>query len=399
MGTAALIFSLLSYLVTASNAVLPQSKLEDFLGGILFTESITEAQLQQRWSEAKAGRTKVKIMIVPGHDDEAFGTAFRGLKEAGLTAQTGEYLAEILAKDPAFAVTLVRSRNGYESGFADYFLKEKENIRNFQLTYKSVLEAAVKAGKLSLENQIDHGYASSETVTKLYGLNKWANEMKMDIVIHLHFNDYPGRKQSSPGKYSGYSIYVPNFQFSNAKASRRLAEALDDELKNFRSSSTLPKERGTIIDDYELIAVGANNTLDSAVALIEYGYIYESLFIDPSIRDAYLKELAFQTYRGLKNFFGEAEVTEKTTLLPHFWTKDLRSGSRGRDVLALQAALKSEGIFPPPKTKDCFITGVFGSCTAKAVKEFQKKYGILPVSGEVGPQTRLELNTLYAPAN
>ena len=48
--------------------------------------------------------------------------------------------------------------------------------------------------------------APDEMGVRLYGINKWANENDIDIVIHVHFNDYPGRPRTGSGKYSGFSI-------------------------------------------------------------------------------------------------------------------------------------------------------------------------------------------------
>ncbi|MDO8600418.1 MAG: peptidoglycan-binding domain-containing protein, partial [bacterium] len=44
------------------------------------------------------------------------------------------------------------------------------------------------------------------------------------------------------------------------------------------------------------------------------------------------------------------------------------------------------------------VSGYFGPKTLAAVKRFQKKYGISPVSGIVGPLTRAKLAELYGGA-
>ncbi len=71
--------------------------------------------------------------------------------------------------------------------------------------------------------------------------------------------------------------------------------------------------------------------------------------------------------------------------------KDLYFGMTDPDVRALQDILKYEGLFPT----NAESTGFFGSITLDAVKKFQTKYGIQPVSGYVGPKTREKLNNLY----
>ena len=69
------------------------------------------------------------------------------------------------------------------------------------------------------------------------------------------------------------------------------------------------------------------------------------------------------------------------------FTRNLRFGMRNADVLELQKVLIGEGLLSlnPP-------TNYFGALTLKAVKDYQTKYGIKPVSGFVGPLTRAQLN-------
>lgn len=76
--------------------------------------------------------------------------------------------------------------------------------------------------------------------------------------------------------------------------------------------------------------------------------------------------------------------------LPRF-SKTLRVGSRGSDVLMLQSLLRGiPDIYPNGEA-----TGYFGKLTEAAVKRFQKKYELEQV-GVVGPKTREKLNVLLA---
>ena len=70
-------------------------------------------------------------------------------------------------------------------------------------------------------------------------------------------------------------------------------------------------------------------------------------------------------------------------------SSNLKVGSRGPDVSALQAILAYEGLL------DVKPTGYFGGLTMKAVKAYQSKHGIEAV-GEVGPKTRAAINAAYA---
>jgi hypothetical protein len=67
------------------------------------------------------------------------------------------------------------------------------------------------------------------------------------------------------------------------------------------------------------------------------------------------------------------------------FTKSLKLGSTGTEVISLQKKLKTLGFYAGK------IDGGFGSATKKAVKAFQKAHK-LPQVGSVGPSTRALLN-------
>lgn len=385
----------------ARSPLLSFSDVQSFFAGVFFAESVTPEGLKEIYRRAGRGEDKVKVLIVPGHDDESWGTEFRGIREADMTVTVGEELMQRLSSDPLFEPTLVRTRGGYTEEFQTYFKEERKNVEAFLLEKKQTMRDLVRSGSVHLVGGVIHNSAPRDTALRLYSINKWANEHGVDIVLHLHFNDYPGRPYHRAGRYNGFSIYVPDSQFSNARASRAIATALFGQFGGFYAESNLPVEDSGIVEDQELIAIGSYNTLDSASVLIEYGYIYEQRFLDNTVREKALKELAFQTYRGLNRFFGKyGELFERypTTLLPHTWQKPLTQGG-GSDpsILSLQAALLFEELYPPEgkDKRDCPITGSFGPCTTLAVQSFQARYG-LPTSGTVGELTLQKLNEKYS---
>jgi len=65
----------------------------------------------------------------------------------------------------------------------------------------------------------------------------------------------------------------------------------------------------------------------------------------------------------------------------YLFTKDIKAGSKGADVTALQNLL---GVSP--------ATGHFGALTKAAVIKYQISKGISPVNGYVGAKTRASLN-------
>jgi N-acetylmuramoyl-L-alanine amidase len=374
-------------------------RLKNFLAGIFFIDSITENSLKNDYLVAKNGGQKLKILIVPGHDNESWGTEFRGIKEADLNLELAENLANFLRQEKEFEVILARDKNGYNLALLNYFSRNEGEIKKFIQENVELTNYYIDWGVVEKYTKgVVHNAASEEIVLKLYGINKWANENKIDIAIHVHFNDDPQRSYYGIGKYTGFAIYVPEKQFSNAKGSMALAKPLFNQLRKYFPISDLPKEKSGIVEDQKLIATGSYNTLDAAGLLIEYGYIYEPQFTNPEIRPLAMEELAFQTYAGIKNFF-EGGQNRSSVLLPHFWEESLSKGMKNnKEVFILQAALVLEDLYPPEnfRKNDCPISGNFGECTLAALQEFQKKYGIEPASGFFGPLTRKKLNEIYS---
>ena len=70
------------------------------------------------------------------------------------------------------------------------------------------------------------------------------------------------------------------------------------------------------------------------------------------------------------------------------FTKTLKKGSTGADVVALQTILISKGLLTMPAGVD---KGTFGALTVSAVKAYQTSKGLSAV-GQVGPATRAALN-------
>lgn len=375
------------------------------LAAPFFAEKVTPEDLKKKYNT-----DSIKVLIVPGHDPKYFGTSYGGVKEEELNNSLGQNLFDFLAKDPKFFVSIVRDKNGeYSSWFKKYIEDHDIEIAAFRDHSQRVMQVAKSWDKVEKVSHVEHNYAPEEVSTYLYGINKAANDYNIDIVIHIHFNDHAGRRWRSPGRYSGFSIYVPESQLPNSRVSMDMAEYLKTRLEQYVAASNLPGESQVIVPDQELIAVGANATRDGVSMLIEYGYIYEPQFREQSVKDELLKELAYQTYVGIKGYFDKSltniQTKHHTTLLPHNWENELERKDRGVDVLKLQAALKNEGLYPPPgKSLDsCPVSGYFGACTELAVTEFQEKYssevlepfGFEEGTGILGKKTREKLNSIY----
>lgn len=398
------------WLFAGNQAILDNQKIsiigeaKNFIASVFFTDSTTTQALKHDYSLAQKTNSKIKLLIVPGHDDESGGTEFRGVKEAKINLELALNLVELLKNNDKFEVILVRDGNGYNPVFSNYFNNKRESIKEFSKKQKETMSELIRAGDVYSVEGVIHNSAPAETALKLYGINKWANENAVDIVIHIHFNDDPtrNRKREAEGKYSGFAMYVPEFQYSNAKASRAVAESIFNQLAKFYPVSNFLLEQDGIVEDQKLIAIGAHNTLDPVGMLIEYGYIYESQFLNKKIRKAVIKELALQTYIGITDFF-EAEnklsLKYDTFTLPYKWEETLQKGEKNKEsVLALQTALSLERLYPPTgfDRNKCPITGNFGNCTSLSLKNFQKKYDIKNEIDSVGESTKNKLNELYS---
>ncbi len=367
-----------------------------YLASVFFKNSIETkdiiAQYDNATDKKEPSPEKVKILIVPGHDDTYGGAQIGSVREADLNLQLGIDIYNLLSKEKGIDVLLSRDKDGYNPAISPYITQNAE-VLEFAAKKKGIMHRLIAAGKVQSNIVIHHNTARPEVVSILYGINKFANDNEYNIVLHINFNDYPGRKVI-PGKYSGFSIYVPENQYSNADASYDFAKKLRDQFLLISAESDLPNEEA-ITEDQELIAVGSYNTLDSAVALVEYGYIYESQFTDPEIKDVIRKEFASQTHRGIMRYLKNTKEMDNETfasLDAQTLDEDLESGDAGVAVLALQDRLHDLGYYPPSNSLNvCPLSGRFAGCTVTALKKYQEDNNI-PSTGIFGEKTRESLN-------
>lgn len=277
------------------------AKILNQTASVFFIDSITSKDLREKYDNKKP----IKILVVPGHDQTSYGTIDGNVRELDLNLELGRYLAERLKRNDKFEVILAQTEDGFRPELAEYFEQEKGLIWQFKEQKAAIMDALIGEGKINRKVVVDHISASNDTALKLYGLNHWANENKIDLVIHIHFNDYPGRRQDSIPKYAGYALYLPEQQYSNSKASWDIGRDIAKSLATEFAPSNHPQESAVLIPDQELIAIGSFNTLDGASALVEYGYIYEPTYAPatPAVRSENLKRLAALTAYGVTNFF------------------------------------------------------------------------------------------------
>ncbi len=381
------------------------SRATDNIAAVLLHDPVTVSDLRTKYtaSEANKSEKKVRVLIVPGHEPDYGGTSFGGLNERDMNVELAKNLVEFLRNNGRYDVMIARDEKQWNPTLLAYFKTQWDSIITFAKDNRQATLHSVSTGKTTkVVGSVAHNKARPDVALRLYGINKWENENAVDIAIHVHFNDYPRKNISQPGKHTGFAVYVPEKQYANSPTTKAVAETIFKRLSKYNAVSNLPAEDEGIIEEPDLIAIGAFNTTNSASMLIEYGYIYELQFTNNDVRSRTLKDLAFQTYLGLQDFFGsgnDVSLAYDTLMLPHVWKNEL-SSTKGStdDVLALQSALLLDGLYPGNgRTKnDCPRSGRIGPCTLGALEAFQKKYGIKGENNVVGEKTREMLNSRYS---
>lgn len=373
----ALILSFLMVLpVSAQVADVPQA----------FPLSASKEELMMKYQLAELGGSKVKVLIMPGHEPDFGGTELGALKERDIAVEIANDLATHLRTDPRLEVFVARDTESWAPELSNYFEEEWTDIERFVKSAKRAMNLLLKKETIEQRTfEVGHNVAATDVALRLYGINKWANEHEYDLAIHIHLNDNPGATN-----HSGFAVYVPDSQYGNAESSKELGISIANELNKFNASSTLPIENYAIVEDQSLIALGARGTANFASVLIEYAYIYESKISKDGVRPVVLDDFAYQTYRGIKNFVGAPVSGSNTLALPYAWqTGPMPEGTAGPQAYALQVALKKLGFYPPAGQLliGCPISGYVGECTISALKAFQKSKG-LEQTGSIGPRTK-----------
>ncbi|HAO64473.1 TPA: hypothetical protein DCQ44_00645 [Candidatus Taylorbacteria bacterium] len=347
-----------------------------------------------------AGAQKVRILVVPGHDDEFFGTSFNGVREADVNLELAKTIRDYLVHDPNIEVTLARDEQGYNPNFLAYFNENKDLIRKTVASQAAAIKLAMTNGEIIVDSQVPHANAVDQVAQQLYGLNSWTDHENFDLVLHVHFNDYGSRYSDKEGKYSGYSIYVPDQKLLNATTSKYFGDAIGKRLMTtlYKSDQTSEKKEADLygaIPDFYLIAMGAYKTTQAPRALVEYSYIYEPQLQSPfTLVTAHM--MARATASGIQDFLAGKKVSTAKNI-EYGWDKTLGvSKVADQDVLMLQYGLSELGFYPAKglTRASCPFSGIFGTCTKKAVMAFQASRG-LSQTGGVGPGTRKALNTIF----
>jgi N-acetylmuramoyl-L-alanine amidase len=368
---------------------------------VFFAESAPIETLRTKYDTVTPETKSIRVLLVPGHEPDFGGTVYQDRFERIMTVELAQFLAAYLEKDSRFEVVQTRDTESWNPVLAEFFALHASDTDEFYVSKKTAMDSLAKQGLLQMVSSTPHNSAPADVARHLYGINQWANEQKIDLVVNIHFNDTKRKDIERPGPYTGFTVYVPERQYSNSSSSRVIADAITKRHKLFAATSDLAPESAGVVEDQDLISIGRYNTLDAPAVLIEYGYIYERQFDDPQVRSAVLKELAFETAVGIEDSFAVPSVQKvlpDSTYLPHTWDTELEESKKpSRDVLALQAALRLEGYYPAASTTlhTCPLSGYFDSCTAFALQKFQSAHQIANEEGFTGTSTRAILNRKY----
>ena len=413
-----------------------------------FSKGATSAELRTKYQKGK-----IRILIAAGHEPGYGGAVYQGVYEREIVVEMAEELNRLLGNNPKYEIVVTRSNDAWNSGLKRHFDRNGRAIEKFVTAQKKATERLERRGKIkekSDANQVQHAAAPSDVALRLYGINKWANDNKIDLVVNLHVNDAPDHGPDEPSRYTGFAVYVPDAIYGNHQTAKELGRDIADRLSALSDVSTLPGESAGVVESRDLIAVGAFGTLNVPSVLIEYGYITEPRFILPEHRRTVVKDTAYQTYLALQDFFGD-EVTNPRSVakLPTTWpepeplatstpvigtttpaipgtptapvatpspvtpaepamacaafTQTLLPAKDGDAPDPTGAVARLQTILAKDKTvyPEGLVTGFFGPATLRAVQAFQKKHDIVSSGtpettgyGAVGPRTAKALLTL-----
>jgi len=243
------------------------------------------------------------ILIVPGHDPKTGGASFKNIYERDLAVDVADNISALLSVDPKYKIIVARDKQNWNPILEDYFTNNEQAIIDFKNEKQQAYKNLVATGEQKVVPDAgEHTLATKNTAIELYGVNKWANENNVDLVIHLHFNNSTRRNVKLPGPRSGFDMYIPEKQSVNAPISRTIAEDIYNELKK-KFTPEAPGYYNSLFEDQSLIAVGASNTLTKPALLVEYGYIYEKILQNGATnRKNALEQMAEYTVAGIQDY-------------------------------------------------------------------------------------------------
>jgi N-acetylmuramoyl-L-alanine amidase len=268
------------------------------IAGILYA-TISSGAVKNLSSETT--NKKIRILIVPGHEPNDGGAIYKGVKERDLNLELSNQIRNILASTTDAEIILARDEDGWNIDLDTYVKNNETQIMDWVFDLKEKMLTKIDSGEMIKINPgMKHNVATSSAVLYLYGTNKWANENRIDLILHVHFNNNP--KWNGKPNYRGYCMYVPEKQYNNATSSKIFADYLNEEISKIQYASNMPQEKDLIIESQELIAIGTYDTLNVPSVVVEYAYIYEPMMVDATRRKNFIEKSASSTATAILNY-------------------------------------------------------------------------------------------------
>lgn len=243
------------------------------------------------------------ILIVPGHDTATGGGSYLNVYERDVAVEVAQDIAAILAHDTRIQIMIARDTAAWNTTLATYSATQEQEILSFKTEHQNTEKALLASGQKKIVSDIaSHTSVDKKTAIQLYGINKWANEHDVDLLLHIHFNDSGRPNRAQPGSSHGFTLYIPESQLANSARSRDIARPIFASLKEL-----LTPEVNAIVEDQSLIALGASGTLTKPSILIEYAYIYERPLREEVTRKAFVQSLAEKTAAGIETYLRTAQ--------------------------------------------------------------------------------------------
>ena len=261
-------------------------------------QDLLQEELDQANRKKNSQQRVDSVLIVAGHTARSPGTTFGSTTEYMLNYEVMQRVGKLLSEDNRYNHTLSHKGDDYNQTLLDYFSANEARIIAFKDQKKREYVREYPLGLTT--NDTDHNHATPRGIIELYGVNKWLSEQGIDLAVHVHFNDYPGRLQNAAGYHEGFSIFIPPKTNDHFVESYRFAKLLESEMLKHSMRSTVARESTGILES-ELIATGHRNTVNIPSVLLEGGFIYEEKLND-SRRDQSLDEVARSIYRAIVRY-------------------------------------------------------------------------------------------------
>ena len=226
--------ALVVFLGVAESQLSLSEDARNFLAATFFVPSITMSELKDKYISMEETGKKIRILLVPGHEPNFGGTEFSNLKERDMNVDLAIELKDNLESNKRFEVILTRDKDNWNPELEKYFNDNWEVIKGFTKLKKTEMNMLIAEGKVEkVSSGVRHSTAPGDVAYRLFGINRWSRDANIDVLIHIHFNDYPRTRTYLPGKHKGFAIYIPEKQYSNSVATKEIAVNIFKRLKEF----------------------------------------------------------------------------------------------------------------------------------------------------------------------